>query len=183
MPAVSFEELPPNARVWVFASDRPLERDESQLLLSEVDSYLEQWKAHGAPLRSAREWRDGRFLAIGVDPSAEQASGCSIDALFRRLQDVERRLATSLVAGGRIFYRDASGRPRMALRSEVAELARVGELRDETAIFDTTVTDARSWRDAFERPAHQTWVGSLLAAQASQASSRPATNSSSTRNG
>lgn len=184
MPAVTFDALPPHARVWVFASDRPLEGEESDLLLREVDAYLGEWKAHGAPLRSAREWRDQRFLAIGVDPSAEQASGCSIDALFRRLQDVERRLGTSLVAGGRVFYRDRLGRARLALRSEIAELAGGGELTAATTVFDTTVTDARSWRDRFERVASETWVASLLgAAQASQPSSRSATKASSVRNG
>lgn len=184
MPAVPFDTLPANARVWVFASDRPLERDESRLLLTEVDGYLEQWKAHGTPLRSAREWRDNRFLAIGVDPSAEQASGCSIDALFRRLQDAERRLATSLVAGGRIFYRDAAGRPRMVLRSELPALAQIGEMTAETRVFDTTVTDARAWRERFERPARETWVGSLLPKiHESHESSRSATNASSARNG
>ena len=184
MPAVNFEALPPHARVWVFASDRPLEGEEAELLIGEVDAYLAEWKAHGAPLRSAREWRDQRFLAIGVDPSAEQASGCSIDALFRRLQDVERRLGTSLVAGGRVFYRDRLGRPRLALRSEIAALSGGGELTPTTPVFDTTVTDARSWRERFERAASETWVGSLLGApQASQPSSRSATNASSVRNG
>lgn len=183
MPAVSFDSLPADARVWVFASDRPLEASESELLLGRVDAYLEQWKAHGAPLRSARAWRDHRFLAIGVDPSAEQASGCSIDALFRELQDVERRLATSLVAGGRVFYRDPAGRARQALRSELAALSRAGDLTPDTPVFDTSITDVRSWRERFERPARDTWVGPLLAAQASQSSSREATNASSARNG
>src|SRR5687767_3785134 len=116
MPVVDFNALPSDARVWIFASDRPLGRDEANVLLNEVDRFLEQWKAHGVPLRSARDWREDRFLAIGVDPTAEQASGCSIDGLFRGLRALEGRLATALLAGGRVFYRDATGQPRMALR-------------------------------------------------------------------
>src|SRR5829696_1295432 len=111
MPAVNFEALPPDARVWVFASDRALQGEDAKMLLESVDAFLDAWKAHGAPLRSARTWRDGQFLAIGVDPTAEQASGCSIDGLFRGLRELEQRLATRLVAGGRVFYRDAAGAP------------------------------------------------------------------------
>ncbi|MGH7636616.1 MAG: hypothetical protein ACREOK_03110, partial [Gemmatimonadaceae bacterium] len=124
-----------------------------------------------------------RFLAIGVDPTAEQASGCSIDALFRRLQDVERELGTSLVAGGRVFYR-ANGETRVARRGDVATLSQTGELTRETSTFDTSITDAASWRERFERPASETWIASLLPRdQDSQPSSRSATKASSARNG
>lgn len=182
MATVAFDQLPENARVWVFASDRPLEGDEAALLLGEVDRFLASWKAHGAPLRSARAWRDQRFLAIGVDPTDEQASGCSIDGLFRGLQQLEKTLATALVAGGRVFYRDERGVARRALRTEVPALFERGAITDSSPVFDTTVTDARSWRERFERPARETWVGSLLRpGQASHPSSRPATNSSSAR--
>jgi hypothetical protein len=184
MPVVHFDSLPADARVWVFASDRPLRGADATLLLAEVDAWLEQWKAHGAPLRSARQWRDDRFLAIGVDPTAEQASGCSIDALFRRLQDVERQLDTSLVGGGRVFYRGSDGEARVAKRGDVGRLGATGELTATTPTFDTSLTDARSWRDAFERPARETWIGALLPRdQDSQASSRSATKASSVRNG
>lgn len=184
MPVVHFDSLPADARVWVFASDRPLRGEDASLLLGEVDAWLAQWKAHGAPLRSAREWRDDRFLAIGVDPTAEQASGCSIDALFRRLQDLERQLGTSLVKGGRVFYRAGNGETRVATRGDVGRLGATGDLTPTTPTFDTSLTSARAWRDAFERPAGETWISALLPRdQESQPSSRSATKASSVRNG
>jgi hypothetical protein len=183
MPIVNFDQLPPNARVWVFASDRPLAGAEAEVLLDDVDRFLEQWKAHGVPLRNAREWRHDRFLAIGVDPTAEQASGCSIDGLFRALQALERALATDLVMGGRVFYRDAKGAPRTAMRNEAPMLLERGEITESTPVFDTTITDAQAYRERFERPARDTWVASLFASHASQPSSRSATKSSSARNG
>ena len=163
MPVVDFSALPSDARVWVFASDKPLTGKDADTLLSEVDRFLAQWKAHGAPLRSAREWRDDRFLAIGVDPTAEQASGCSIDGLFRGLRALEQSLGTQLVGGGRVFYRDAAGRSQAAPRKDVAAL-----IRPATPVYDTSVTDARAYRERFVREAGDTWVRSLLSAQASQ---------------
>ena len=162
MPAVAFEALPAEARVWVFASDRPLQGKDSELLLTEVDRFLAQWRAHGHPLRCAREWRDDRFLAIGVDPTAEQASGCSIDGLFRGLQTLERALKTQLVAGGRVFYRDVSGTPQLVARPEIAALASQGALTSQTPVFDLSLTAAADYRARFERPAGETWVAALL---------------------
>ena len=184
MPRVDFDQLPANARVWVFASDRPLTGDEARTLLEAVDRFLGQWKAHGAALRNAREWKEDQFLAIGVDPTVEQASGCSIDGLFRGLQALERSLDTRLVAGGRVFYRDAHGKAQLANRAELPTLAAQGTLTDDTPVFDTSLTDAAAWRERFVQPASLTWVASLLApAHASQPSSRSATNSSSVKNG
>jgi len=183
MSTVSFDQLPANARVWVFASDRPLVGDDANALLSEVDRFLEQWKAHGVALRCAREWRENRFLVIGVDPTAEQASGCSIDGLFRGLQSLEHALTTALVAGGRVFYRDAHGSPQVATRKDVPALFDRGVITEDTPVFDTSLTSASGYREQFERPARETWVASLRTPQASQASSRSATNSSSDRKG
>ena len=157
MPAVTFESLPASARVWVFASDRALRGSEAESLLKEVDAFLAQWKAHGHPLTCAREWRDDRFLAIGVDPTAEQASGCSIDGLFRGLQSLERSLNTRLVAGGRVFYRDASGAPQVASRTEVPS-----KVSASTPVFDTSITAMSDYRSRFESPARESWVSSLL---------------------
>lgn len=183
MPVVDFKELPAAARVWVFASERPLTGVDAERLLAAVDGFLGQWKAHGAPLRSAREWRDDRFLAIGVDPTAEQASGCSIDGLFRGLRDLEGALNTTLVAGGRVFYRDDRGAVVQVARKDVPRLFDHGTITATTPVFDTSLTDAESYRSSFERPARDSWVASLVSAQASQPSSRSATNASSARNG
>ena len=168
----------------MFASDRPLKGDGARTLLDAVDSFLAQWNAHGAPLKSAREWKDDQFLAIGVDPTVEQASGCSIDGWFRGLQALERSLDTRLVAGGRIFYRDAHGQAQLASRAELPTLAARGVVSEDTPVFDTSITDAAAWRERFVQPAGETWVASLLGpAHASQPSSRSATNSSSAKNG
>ena len=74
MPIVHFDDLPDSARVWIFASDVPLAGETADLVLASVDAFLAGWKAHGVPLRCARDWRDGRFLAVGVDVTAENAS-------------------------------------------------------------------------------------------------------------
>ncbi len=162
MAAVPFEELPSNARVWVFASSEPLAGAHANTLLSEVDQYLAEWKAHGLPLTCARDWRDDRFLAIGVDQREAHASGCSIDGLFRTLQRLEPALGASLVGGGRIFYRVADGAIVCVSRADFAARAAARSIGDETPVFDTAVTNAASYREQFEKAAGTSWHGELL---------------------
>ncbi len=102
---VPFDQLPSEARLWVFAADRPLGADESAALLSAVDDFLGQWKAHGHPLTVARDWKYDRFLLVGVDEASAGASGCSIDAMVRTLEQLERALTVTLLDHGPVLFR------------------------------------------------------------------------------
>jgi hypothetical protein len=157
MPMVPFDSLPDSARIWVFASDHELRGAPADTMLAAVDRFLSGWKAHGVPLRCARDWRDDRFLAVGVDVDAENASGCSIDGLFRTFQALEREIGTQLVGGGRVFYRAAGG-IHTTRRDDFIERVKRGEIGGDTLVFDTSVTDAATWRRRFEQRAADGWA-------------------------
>jgi hypothetical protein len=168
MPIVSFDSLPDDARTWVFGTDRALDAAESARLLEIVDAYLARWAAHGTPLASARDWRDDHFLTIAVDQRTAGASGCSIDALFHQLQDLERALGIAIVGGGRVFYRDATGTVHATDRATFVDLAERGAVTPETPVFDPTVTTLGAWRTGFERRASESWHAQLMPARAAR---------------
>jgi hypothetical protein len=158
MPVVPFETLPDSSRVWVFGADKPLAEEGTKQLLDVVDHYLADWKAHGAPLTVAREWRDGRFLVVAVDQSTAGATGCSIDGLFRLLQGAEQQIGASLVGGGRVYYRDEHAAVQAVPRGDVEGLVSSGAITKDTVIFDTTLTDLGTFRACFERRAKDSWI-------------------------
>jgi hypothetical protein len=162
MPIVPFDQLPDSSRVWVFGSERPLAGAAADTLLASVDQFLSEWRAHGTPLRCAREWRDDRFLAVGVDVNEESASGCSIDGLFRTLQQLERVIGSRLVGGGRVFYRD-DGAVETTTREEFLARVKAGRIVRDTPVFDTSLTAAADWRTKFEQPAEDSWASRYFA--------------------
>lgn len=162
MSRVQFESLPGSARVWIFASSRPLTGRDAERLLSEVDHYLEQWQAHGHPLTCGRAWRDDRFLAIGVDQTNAYASGCSIDGLFRALQALQSSLRTTIVNAGQVHYRDGSGEIRTVSRDEFTALSATGAVTAATPVFDATIATAGDWRARFETVVGRAWHKALL---------------------
>jgi hypothetical protein len=168
MPAVPFHALPDDARLWVFATAAPLADGAEPLLLDAVDAFVDGWAAHGAPLRAGRDWRDARFLAVAVDQRSTGASGCSIDGLFRTLRALEPRLGTTLLAGGRVYWRDADGGVQAGTRAEFRALAAAGAVGDATPVFDTAVTTAGEWRARFERPLAESWHAQLAGARAAE---------------
>lgn len=159
MPRVDFDALPDSARVWIFAAERPLEPGERSRLLDAVDGFLEDWNAHGAPLRGGRSWRYGRFLLVGVDEAAAPPSGCSIDALVRVLKEKERELGVELLNHAPVLFRDGDGVRRVS-RADFKALARQGDVGPGTVVFDNSVTRMEALREGrWETPARESWHG------------------------
>jgi hypothetical protein len=162
MAVVKLEDLPDSSRAWVFGSDRALDAAQSKILMTAVDSFLQQWKAHGEELTVGRSWKYGRFLTIAVDQSTAGASGCSIDGLFRALKSLEPRLGASMVTSGLIFYRDKDGEIQSVDRDEFAALGAAGKIGERTHVFDPTITSLGEWRARFELELKDSWHAKLL---------------------
>lgn len=165
MPILEFSQLPPAARVWLFGAAAPIDEIDERRVLAAVDSFLLTWQAHGQPLWAARDWRDARFLAVGVDTSREGASGCSIDGLFRALKAIEGGIGTTLLDGALVYYRDTAGFVHGLSRDDFALLARGGHVSPDTPVMDLSITDVATYRDRFERRAGDSWHAALLPAR------------------
>ena len=159
MPQVKFDKLPEEARVWIFSAERPLNAGEKDRLLAHVDGFIGQWAAHDTPLTAGRELRYERFLFVAVDQRMAGPSGCSIDALVRRMKGLEQELGVELVNHAPVVFR-ADGEIRRVRRDQFAALASAGEVGPQTTVFDNTLTrlgDVRAGR--WETPAANAWHG------------------------
>jgi hypothetical protein len=154
---IPFAEMPPHARLWIFAAERPLAGAEQEALLAVVDDFLQQWAAHGAPLAAARDLRYARFLFVAVDESNAGASGCSIDAMTRVLAALEKQMGLELVNHGPVLYRVGDQIARLD-RSAFAEGARRGEVAPDTIVFNNTLSRVADLADGrWEVPARDSW--------------------------
>lgn len=157
MPMVPFSQLPDHSRLWVFASERPLEADAAARLLDAVDAFLESWHAHHVPLTCARDWRHDQFLLVGADEQAAGVSGCSIDALVRTMKTLGQALGVSLIDHGAVHFRDGDQVRRMT-REAFSAAAATGQVTRDTQVFDNTVTSVGGLRaGGWERPAGTSW--------------------------
>lgn len=162
MPVVAFEQMPDDARLWIFGARAPLDDVDAPRLLGAVDGFLKTWKAHGVPLTCAREFEHEHFLAVAVDERASDASGCSIDDLFHLLQEAEGGIGTSMVGGGLVYFRGAEDMVFCVTRAEFEHLAKNGDVSGATKVFDTTLTSVGEYRRKFERAAKDSWHAALL---------------------
>ncbi|MDX1388837.1 MAG: hypothetical protein R3344_06580 [Acidobacteriota bacterium] len=146
----------------MFAAESPLDAAGRDALLAEVDRFLAQWAAHGAPVVAGREWRDDRFLLIGVDERATGLSGCSIDALVRSLRALQSRVGAAIVDAPPVWYRGPRGIETIS-RDTFESLADRGSVGPDTIVFDNTLASVGELRAGrFELPASETWHGAAF---------------------
>lgn len=165
MSPTPIEQLPDASRVWIYGAHRVPETREAARLLDEIRRFLEEWAAHGRPLRAGFAWRYHHFLLVAVDESRASASGCSIDAVVNRLSELESELDLPLLDTSPVWFRDPErgGLVRRVDRPEFRTLAAEGRVDGSTVVFDLTVDrlgDVREGR--WERPAAGAWHASLL---------------------
>ena len=139
MPRIPFDKLPSDARLWIFAAERPLTPSEQARVLEETDNFISKWMAHGVPLTAGRDLRYDQFVLVGVDERAAGVSGCSVDALVRRMQQLEGVLGLELVNNAPVLYREGQTIERVS-RDRFAELAASGTVSPSTRVFDNTLS-------------------------------------------
>ncbi len=153
-----FAEFPDEARLWIFAADRPLSEAESQTLLETLLPFLKDWKAHGLPVQGQATVLHRRFLLLAGYVPDGAISGCSIDAATRAVEAAAQKVGITWVSPLVVFYRDAEGSVQHASRGQFRRLIAEGKVTAETPVFDLSLTTVGALRSgAFEKPASQSW--------------------------
>jgi hypothetical protein len=157
---VDFNTLSDNSRIWIFQSALPLDVDSGTQLIQSVHWFINDWTAHQQSLTASAEIRDDFFLVVAVDEAAAGASGCSVDKLFRFVQDFERENGIRLTERNQVvvYGERATALPLDAVIEQVTS----GLISSDAAIYDVTVESLGDYRSRFVAPVGQTWLSRYL---------------------
>lgn len=153
---MTFEQLPDNARLWVYQASRELSEAECAVLENEMDKFSSDWAAHGKALKNAFLIAYKRFLVISVDESQAGATGCSIDSSVAVLKKIESRFDISFFDRMQLTYK-SNGEVKDASMSEFQELLREGAISERTIVFNNMVTNKGDWESLWEVPLKESW--------------------------
>lgn len=169
MQTIAFAELPRDARVWVFAANRALTREDETRLVGVLDRVFVVWEKKSPEVRPAWEFRDARFLVVGADERKACVSGCGIDAMMQWVKQIESETGLRLVDRMLVFWRDAAGVVRSTHRAEFKRLLDAGEATSATRVFDTAAAKSDVFHDGrFELPLAESWHAQVFAVGAAR---------------
>lgn len=154
---VAFDQLPPEARVWIYQANRPLTGPEIVSVLPGLARFAEEWTSHGRSLLASAEFLHQQFLVIGLDEGVAGASGCSIDASVRFVAQLEQHLNIELLDKSRLAFLQ-EGQVFLLTRGELKAAIAASTLNPDTFYFDNTVATKGELDTKWPRPAGQTWL-------------------------
>jgi hypothetical protein len=153
---VPFNELPEEARIWVYQSNRKLSQQEVVSITALTSEFLSEWTAHGADLRAGFELRYDRFLVIGLDQRTASASGCSIDTSVRFIQSLEREFGIDLLDKMNVTYYNGEYIAYKPL-DEFKKMAKARSVSARTVVFNNLVNTKADYETHWEVPASESW--------------------------
>lgn len=89
---MNLQNLSPDSKLWLYQTNRALSPTEIVWVKEQLEAFTKEWAAHGNQLTAAGDVLNPYFVALAVDLTQENASGCSIDASVRFLKEMGKEL-------------------------------------------------------------------------------------------
>lgn len=152
-----FDNLPDDARVWIYAFEKPLGDADKQAVAERLDTFMEEWRSHNVDVHGAYAILHDRFVIMsGV--SSDGISGCSIDSSVENFKFLRDRLGLDALNRDLVHFRDADGVVQALDRAAFQKEVSGGRCSADTIVFDITIGTLGDFRGGrFELPLAQSW--------------------------
>ncbi len=160
---VSFDQLPDQARAWVYTSNRLLSDQEVQLVLRHLEQFTADWSSHGTPLKAAAQIFDHSVIVLAAEDGWDAASGCSIDKSVGILKTIEQEFQISLFDRLLVLYKTQVTDPVSfislpSLKKGIQE----GNISPECLIINTQADSLKTIREGLWMQIRHSWLAKVM---------------------
>lgn len=153
---VPFDSLPEHSRIWIYQSNRKLSENEEAEITSATQAFLEDWAAHGQSLEASFQIVYNRFIIIAVNQDTQAATGCSIDASVKFIQDLEQKYEIDLLDKMNVTFKLGDHIAHKSL-IDFKKMAKEKAVSANTIVFNNLVNTIGEWEEFWEVPAAESW--------------------------
>ena len=153
---VNFDSLPDSSRIWIYQCNRSFSDSELEKISEKLKAFLERWTAHGADLKSGFEIKHKRFIVIALDQQVNAATGCSIDASVKFIQELETAYKVDLMDKMNVSYKQGDYVAYKTL-TDFKKMAKEKAVSKNTIVFNNLVNSKAEYAEFWEVPASESW--------------------------
>lgn len=154
---VPFDQLPENARLWVYQANTTFNPAQEEELSKCLLDFCESWEVHGQPLRTSFTVQLHRFVILTVDVNHNEASGCSIDGSVRILKSFGQQNRIDFFDRTQVAFIENSVVRTFALTALKDLFAREA-LGPNTLLIDTLVTTRADFAQGWIKRVADSWL-------------------------
>ena len=152
---VDFNTTDDQSRIWIYGADQKLTNEQEKHILKSISDHLQNWEAHKEPLTAGVIILENHFIIIALDETKNGASGCSIDTLQNKIQEIEKELSISLLYRLNIFCK-IEDNIKCIPTTKLAEHA-----NKQTLFYDLSI-QKKSELSNWLKPISEGWCASFL---------------------
>lgn len=152
----------PQSRVWVYQSNRKFSPAEEIEILTKLEGFTNQWKAHGNELLAKAEIRYGFFIVLIVDESQANVTGCSIDSSVRFIKDIEQTYSVDLFNRFNLAYK-LNDEVIVNGKEDFETLVSIKKIDENTIVFNNMVQNLNELNTKWEIPFKNSWHSTVFA--------------------
>lgn len=157
----TINQMPNEARIWVYQSNRLLSNAEVDDIRRSGIEFIADWSAHGAALKASFDILYNRFIVIAVNEKQTLASGCSIDKSVKFIKELEQQFDLNLFDRLQVAYRKGDEILTCHL-NEFEKLATQGAVNGSTIVFNNMITTKAAFDKEWEVPLKNSWQKKVL---------------------
>ncbi len=154
---IAYNQLPDNARVWIYQSNRAFSDAQTKVIERKIVDFIQEWRSHGAAVRAWGGIKYNRFIILIVDESYEVPSGCSIDSSVALIKQIGTKMNVNMFDRLDFAYKTADNKVLSAGRDDFADLYANNQINDQTIVFNNLVTTKKDLENKWEIALADSW--------------------------
>lgn len=156
-------KLAAHSRLWIFQSDRKLNEADQAFIHQELKQFIQGWASHGNELYGEHQILYDYFLLIGADESKSPTSGCSIDALTRKIKAIGESRSIDFFNRLNTVYEDPSTQMHLVGMDELKLLLSDQKISENTIVYNNLINKVGDLENQWRVPLKQSWHKNLIA--------------------
>lgn len=158
---VNFDALPEESRVWIYQANRSFSETEIEEIKIKLNTFIENWSAHGSDLQAGYTIVYKRFIVIALNQNLNTATGCSIDDSVSFIQQLEKDYNIDLMDKMNVSYKQGEFIAYKSL-TDFRKMAKQKAVSKNTIVFNNLVANIAEFKENWEVPASESWHNRFL---------------------
>ena len=158
--------LPNEARVWVYQSNKKFNAEEAIVIQNEINGFVKEWTSHKTEVEGDGKLVYDRFVVLMADEDVVKLGGCSIDSSVRFIKYLGEKFNANFFDRWHIAY-FKNNEVVSCSRSEFEKLVETSEVNDDTIVFNNLIFTKADFETKWQIPYKESWLKNLSAAHTS----------------
>lgn len=154
--------LAAHSRLWIFQADRFMTETEVATINASLKEFVQGWASHGNELYGDFKVENELFILVAADESKSPTSGCSIDALTRKIKELGEQLNIDFFNRLNIAYEEPSTEIKVISMLEFKNLMSSDTITRQTTVYNNLVETVADLDSNWRTTVGESWHKNLL---------------------